>query len=228
MSALPTHGSVRRIALINPNTSAATTAQMVEIARAAADPGIEIVGLTAPFGVPLITDPESLSTAGDAVLSIPDTAFEGMSGVIVAAFGDPGADALGARLSVPVLGIAEASMRAASDVGRFSVVTTTPLLADNIRRRAMHLGLGSHLMSVRTTKGDPALLMADEAALRAALAALIDITVAEDGAEAIVIGGGPLAVVARTLAARSPVPLIEPVPIATRVLMARLAPPHRA
>lgn len=218
----------RRIALINPNTSAATTARMVEIARDAAEPGIEIVGITAPFGAPLITNPEALSTAGEAVLSIPDTAFEGMSGVVVAAFGDPGADALGQRLRIPVIGIAEASMRAAADVGRFSVVTTTPLLADNIRRRAAHLGLGDRLASVRTTVDDPALLMADEAALRAALAALIDLAVIEDGAEAIIIGGGPLAVVARALAARSPVPLIEPVPIAARVLIARLAPPHRA
>jgi allantoin racemase len=220
--------SLRHIALINPNTSAATTARMVEISRAAAEPGIEIVGITAPFGAPLITHPDALSTAGDAVLSVPDTAFEGMSGVIVAAFGDPGADALGQRLSVPVIGIVEASMRAAADVGRFSVVTTTPLLADNIRRRAAQLGLGDRLASVRTTEQDPVLLMSDETSLRAALAALIDVAIAADRAEAIIIGGGPLAVVARALAARSPVPLIEPVPAATRALIARLAPPHRA
>jgi allantoin racemase len=217
-----------RIALINPNTSVATTARMVEIARAAAEPGIEIVGITAPYGAPLITNPEALSTAGDAVLSLPDTAFDGMAGVIVAAFGDPGAEALRQRLSVPVIGIAEASMRAASEVGRFSVVTTTPLLADNIRRRAAHLGLGDRLASVRTTDDDPASLMTDETALRAALAALIDVAVTEDGAEAVIIGGGPLAVVARVLAARSPVPLIEPVPAATRGLIARLVPAHRA
>jgi len=228
MSTLPTHETIRRIALINPNTSTATTARIAEIARAAAVPGIEIVGLTAPYGAPLITNPDEFSTAGDAVLSMPDAAFEGISGVIVAAFGDPGADALGERLRVPVIGIAEASMRAAADVGRFSVVTTISLLADRMRQRAAHLGLGSHLMSVRTTEGDPALLMADETALQAALAALIDIAVAEDGAEAIVIGGGPLAVAAQALAAYSPVPLIEPVPIATRAVIARLAQPHRA
>jgi allantoin racemase len=220
--------SLRRIALINPNTSAATTARMVEISGSAAEPGIEIVGITAPFGAPLITNPDALSVAGDAVLSIPDAALEGMSGVIVAAFGDPGADALGRRLSVPVIGIAEASMRAAADVGRFSVVTTTPLLADKIRQRAAHLGLGDRLASVRTTEQDPALLMSDETSLRAALAALIDVAITADGAEAIIIGGGPLAVVARALAARSPVPLIEPVPAATRALIARLAPLHRA
>jgi allantoin racemase len=228
MTLAPAHEPLRRIALINPNTSAATTARMVEIARGAAGPGVEIVGLTAPFGAPLITTPDALSTAGDAVLSIPDAAFDDVSGVIVAAFGDPGADGLARRLHVPVIGIAEASMRAAADVGRFSVVTTTPLLADTIRQRAAILGLGDHLASVRTSVDDPAKLMSDETALRAALAALIDVAVTEDGARAIIIGGGPLAVVARALAACAPVPLIEPVPIATRAIIERLALSHRA
>ncbi len=228
MSTAQAHEPVRRIALINPNTNTATTTRMVEIARGAANPGFDIAGLTASFGVPLIANPDALSKAGEAVLSFPDAAFAGISGVIIAAFGDPGADTLGRRLSVPVIGIAEASMRAAAEVGRFSVVTTTPLLADSIRQRAAHLGLGDRLASIRTTEHDPALLMSDEAALRAALAVLIDVAVAKDGAEAVIIGGGPLAVVARTLAAHASVPLIEPVPIAVRTLIARLAPPRRA
>jgi Asp/Glu/hydantoin racemase len=42
-----------------------------------------------------------------------------------------------------------------------------------------------------------------------------------DDAEALVIGGGPLAVVARRLAQRIPVPVVEPVPAAARLVMAR-------
>jgi len=219
MSTLPMFEPIRRIALINPNTSAATTGRMVEIAQAAGGPGIDIVGLTAPFGVPLITNPEALATAGDAVLSIPDAAFEDMSAVIVAAYGDPGADTLAERLDIPVIGIAAASMQAAAHVGRFSIVTTTPLLVESIRQRAVQLGLVDHLASVRTTGGNAAKLMSDETALRAALAELIDVAVTEDGAEAIIIGGGPLAAVARALSAHSPVPLMEPVPIAVHAVM---------
>jgi len=197
---------------------------MVAIAAAAAGAEVEIVGLTAPFGAPLITSVDALHVARDAVLSIPEADFEGVAGVIVAAFGDPGADELARRLAVPVIGIAEASMRAAAKFGRFSVVTTTPLLAVSIRERAVILGVGDRLASVRTSEEDPATLTANEPALRAALGALIDVAVAEDGAQAVIIGGGPLASAARALAAISPVPLIEPVPIAIRTIIERLAP----
>jgi Asp/Glu/hydantoin racemase len=215
-------GRKRFIALLNPNTSAATTARMVEIAQAVSTPAFEIVGLTAPFGAPLITDPNALATARQAVLSLPRETFAGFDGVIVAAFGDPGADELSRRLDVPVIGIAAASMQAAATFGRFSVVTTTPLLAASIRSRATALGLGEALVSVRTTPGDPAALMSDPDRLRDALAVLIDEAVAEDGAAAVIIGGGPLAVVARALAQTAPVPLIEPVPVATEAIIARL------
>lgn len=211
-----------RIALVNPNTSAATTARMVAIAAAAAGGEADIVGITAPSGAPLITSVDALDVARDAVLTIPYAEFERVAGVIVAAFGDPGADELARRLAVPVIGIAEASMRAAARFGCFSIVTTTPLLAMSIRERAVFLGLGDRLASVRTSDEDPATLTADEPALRAALRALIDVAVAEDGAQAVIIGGGPLASAARVLATVSPVPLIEPVPIAARTIIERL------
>jgi allantoin racemase len=73
-----------------------------------------------------------------------------------------------------------------------------------------------------TTSGDPAALTADPPALEAALAACVDEAIREGGAEAIVIGGGPLAVAARALMATSPVPLVEPVPAAVRLSLARV------
>jgi allantoin racemase len=42
-----------RIALVNPNTSAESTASFAAIARAAASPGTEIVPLTGAFGARL-------------------------------------------------------------------------------------------------------------------------------------------------------------------------------
>ena len=51
-----------------------------------------------------------------------------------------------------------------------------------------------------------------EAALLAACEQAVDL----DGAQAIVIGGGPLARAARALARRLPVPVIDPVQAAVR------------
>jgi Asp/Glu/hydantoin racemase len=76
------------------------------------------------------------------------------------------------------------------------------------------------------TRGEPAALMADPAALRAALHAACLAAIAESGADALVIGGGPLAVAARALAGAVPVPLIEPVPAAVRLSIARLKEPR--
>jgi Asp/Glu/hydantoin racemase len=65
--------------------------------------------------------------------------------------------------------------------------------------------------------------MADADRVVAALDALIRQAVERDGAEAVVVGGGPLADAARALAASSPVPLVEAVPAAVRRMAALLA-----
>jgi len=203
-----------RIVLINPNTDAATTDAMLSIACAAA-PDAEIVGVTAPFGVPLIATPDELRVAEDAVRAVIETlAPASADGIIIAAFGDPGLAAARKRLPAPVVGIAEAGLRAASAIGRFSVVTTTPALAPAIRRLAEGYGCGHNLASVRLTDGDPANVMRDRERLVQALEAGCRLAIEADGAEAIVIGGGPLAVAARELAMRLPVPIVEPLPCA--------------
>ena len=70
--------------------------------------------------------------------------------MIVAAFGDPGADRLAMRLSHPVIGIGEAAIRAAGRNGRrFAIVTTTPRLEASIRTRVDELGYRGSLASLR-------------------------------------------------------------------------------
>ena len=204
------------VLLINPNSSAETTRLMVEIARAAAKT-IAIEGMTAPYGPRLITDEAGLAAAATVVAEIDLPAH--YLGVVVAAFGDPGRDALAERQTVPVVGIAEAGMRAAALNGRrFSVVTTTPDLVQAIERRAAMLGCGRELVSVRLTEAPLQAVMSDPKRLRSALAKAIARAIEEDGAEAVVIGGGPLAAAARSLAGTTPVPLIEPLPAAVAAM----------
>lgn len=204
---------MRSICLINPNTSAATTDLMVELARAAAAPGTSIFGRTARTGPPLIIDPHDLDVAARAVAALAAQIFS--DGVIVAAFGDPGVDELRQSLGVPVVGIGEAAVRAAAAGGRqFSIVTTTPLLEGSIRAKVAAHGFASQLASIRISQQDPVSLTGDPVALQAVLHRLADRCVAEDGADAIVIGGGPLAAAARAIAHLADVPIIEPVPAA--------------
>lgn len=213
-----------RLLLVNPNTSAETTAAMVAIAAEAAPAGVRIEGATARFGAPLITDEASLSLATEAVAALVGTeATEGFDGVIVAAFGDPGLAALRASLRVSVTGIAEAGMAEAAAIGPFAVVTTTPALSAAIARAASMYGHGEQFRGVCLTEGDPHAVMADPARLVAALAASCVEAIRENGAAAIVIGGGPLAVAARALRHAVPAAIVEPVPAAVRLAVERAA-----
>ncbi len=202
------------VTLVNPNTSARTTTEMVRIARAAC-PALQVSGLTAPFGADLITNAAQLDEAARAVAALLP-ALRDSDAVIVAAFGDPGCAALRARLACPVIGLAEAAMAEAAAGGRrFAVVTTTPDLVGPIAGRAAAYGHAG-FAGTWITPGDPVGIMADEGALIAALDAECRRAIADGGAEAIVIGGGPLARAAEALAGSVGVPLIAPVPAAMR------------
>jgi allantoin racemase len=212
-----------RLVLINPNTNAVTTTLMVGIARESAPPDVRIDGLTVRQGVPLITNPDMLRKAAWAVTdTLAATDIAGAAGVIVAAFGDPGLMQARASCRCPVTGIAEAGMAEAVQGGRrFAVVTTTPELSGSIASTAATYGHAPHFAGVVLTEGDPAQLMADPGRLTEALHAACRRAIDERGAEAIVIGGGPLARAARTLAALLSCPVIEPVPAAVRLAIRR-------
>ncbi len=108
---------------------------MVGIAREAM-PEAEIDGMSAPFGVPLITGPTELSIAHEAVLALVAARPPfGYHGLIVAAFGDPAVEDLRRSVAIPVTGIAEAGMTEAAAYGDFAVVTTTGTSSRPSRRR---------------------------------------------------------------------------------------------
>ncbi|HVB68644.1 MAG TPA: aspartate/glutamate racemase family protein [Acetobacteraceae bacterium] len=213
-----------RIVLINPNTSAATTAMMVGIAQAAAPPGVGIIGATARRGVPMILEAAELAAAAAEVVEIGLRHADSADGIVIGAFGDPGLVALRRRTTVPVAGLCEAAMREAAAGGRrFGVATVTPGLAGPIAARARDLGLAHLYAGIRLTPEPPAALAADPPALEAALAAAVELCIRRDGAAAVVIGGGPLGAAARALAERWEVPVIAPVPAALRALLRAFA-----
>lgn len=214
-------GQAPRILLINPNTSSATTAMMVALAQAEAGDRMAVEGATAASGVPMILDEAALAASADQVVAI-GTGAAGTAGIIVGAFGDPGLQTLRGNVAVPVVGLCEAGMLEAAAGGRrFGVATTTPDLAAAIEARAWNLGLGPLYAGIRLTSGDPVALVDDPDRLEQALADAVALVVERDGAEAVVIGGGPLGWAASALERRFAVPVIGPVPAAIR-RMARL------
>jgi allantoin racemase len=213
-----------KILLINPNTSAATTEMMVRIAAAVMPPGFSVVGATAKNGPTMIINKPELDASEAEVFDCWRQAGAGCDGVIVGAFGDPGIALVRADTALPACGLCEASMLEAAGSGRrFGVATVTPDLQQSIAAIAVRLGLGAAYTGIRLTEGPPRALAADPAKLEAALALAVSACIERDGAQAVIIGGGPLGQAAVQLAGRFSVPVIAPIESAARKLVAMIA-----
>lgn len=207
--------------LINPNSSQATTEMMVAIAQAEAGDRARIRGIAARRGPSMIVTPEALAASAAEVVTLGIEAI-GVDGIIISAFGDPGLDELKQRMAVPVVGICEASMLEAAEGGRrFAVATTTPELAAAIDAKGA--AFAPLYTGVRLTAGDPFALVADPERLAEALAQAAAACFERDGADAVIIGGGPLGQAAAALEKRLARPVIGPIPAAVRRLL-RLLP----
>ncbi|WP_024806269.1 aspartate/glutamate racemase family protein [Nocardia sp. BMG51109] len=213
---------MRPLLLINPNTNADTTAAMLRLARGAAPTGVRVEAATAPHGAALIHDTATLAGGATAVAEVAErTDAAAYAGLIVAAFGDPGMAEIRATCPVPVTGIAEAGITEAAAGGRrFAIVTTTPGLVPMVRDLVSGYGHAANFLGVHLTAGDAVDLMSDRPRLERALARACEVAAA-GRAEAVVIGGGPLAEYAGALRARVGIPIIEPVSAAVRLASAR-------
>ncbi len=206
-----------RIRIVNPNTTVAMTAKIAVAARAVAAPGTVIDAATSQSG------PASIEGYFDGALSVPGLLAEiqvgeGADAHVIACFDDTGLDAARSIAAAPVIGIGEAAYHVASLIGgRFSVVTTlarsVPILEQNLART----GLAARCARVRAS-GIPVLALekADPGSL-ARLSAEIDAAIAEDGAEAIVLGCAGMADLAASLSARHGLPVVEGVAAALKL-----------
>lgn len=192
--------------LLNPNSNATTTRAMCDIAARKLSP---ITGWTAPEGSAMLVTELQLDAAARQIEAFqPPSSCEG---IIVAAFGDPGAAALAQRVDCPVIGMGAAAAAAAGKGGRrFAVATTTPHLKRRIDLLMTSHAVEGQYLGSYVTEGDPTLLMKDPARLDALLYIEVQ-RAASDGAEAVIIGGGPLAEAAKRLALHCAPQIINPV-----------------
>jgi Asp/Glu/hydantoin racemase len=202
---------------MNPNSSAETTWRMVTNARRFL-PAVD--GWTAPRGPALLSDPAKLAASAQLVAQAKIPAD--VNGVIISAFGDPGKAALGARLAIPVVGIGESAAMAAAQGGRaYAVVTHTPQLVASINALMRSAAPHGTFLGTFLTQGDPVDLSQDEARLDAGLSEAAYRAHAA-GADAVIIGGGPLGDAAERLRDTLPCTLIAPIPEAAKRLRACL------
>jgi Asp/Glu/hydantoin racemase len=205
------------ILVINPNISDSVTQLIGDEARRAASPGTDITMLTARFGVAYIETRFEALIGAYATAELAAEHSPGHDAVIVAAFGDPGVSGLREALEIPVVGLTEAALASACLLGhRFSIVAISRRITAWYRESVEHNGLIGRLASIRSLDAplrDIGTVQADHAArLRELCATVVD----EDRADVIILGGAPLAGLARTIAGEIPVPVVDGVSSAVR------------
>ena len=207
-----------RIKVINPNTTASMTETIARAARAVAGPGTEIIAATSRHGAVSIEGhyDEAMSILGVAD-EIRDGERDGIDAYVIACFGDPGLLAARELASGPVLGIAEAAMRAATFVATgFSVVTTlerTRVIAEHLVRS---YGMEHHCRAVRAIDLPVLDLENPGSNARALILAECEKAISADKAGAIVLGCAGMADLAQLIEQRLGVPVIDGVAAAVK------------
>jgi Asp/Glu/hydantoin racemase len=206
-----------KLLVVNPNISESVSRLIADEARRAASPGTEITMLTARFGVAYIETRFEALIGAYATAELAAEHHQGHDALIVAAFGDPGVPGLREALDIPVVGLTEAALASACLLGhRFSIVAISRRITAWYRESVEHNGLVGRLASIRSLDEplrDIGTVQADHAAR---LRELCETVVREDGADVIILGGAPLAGLARSIAGQIPVPVVDGVSSAVR------------
>jgi allantoin racemase len=207
-----------KLLLINPNITEAMTASMAAEARRFASAGTEITAVTAAFGTQYVENRVEAAIAGHAVLDALATHMEGHDATIVSAFGDPGLAAAREFADIPIFGIEESALLTAWTLGRrIAIVCLTPRLGRWYQECAEDHGLGGRLVNVRALDVPIPDITQAKDQLRDRLLEECGRAVEEDDAEVIIFGGGPIAGLAREVAALIPVPTLDGVSCAVRL-----------
>lgn len=227
---------MRKLLVINPNTSASVSQLLQTHVQAAAGLHVQVSTATARFGAPYIADEASYAVAAHATLDAWAAALARPAGatatpafepdaVLIGCFGDPGLLALRESSPVPVTGLAEASFIEAARHGRFAVVTGGERWGAMLQRLAQVLGHAPVLAGIHTVAPTGAQLAADPAAARILLAQACRDAVRQLGAQAVIVGGAGLAGMAASIQPTVDVPLIDSVLAGAHWALRSHAPP---
>lgn len=213
-----------RLLVVNPNTTASMTETIDAAARQAAAPQTDVKAVTSAMG------PVSIEGFYDEAFAVPGLLAEiaagekaGAQAAIIACFDDTGLDAARAMAGIPVLGICESALSLAAMVAkRFTVVTTMERSRVPIEELVDRYGMGRKA-HVRAANISVLSLEDPNSGARDKLRSEITRAIAEDNAEAIVLGCAGMADLARTLQAEFGMPVIDGVGAAVKQAEALVA-----
>jgi allantoin racemase len=200
-----------RIQIINPNTTASFTALNLDAGRSAAGPGTEIVARQPGAGTPSVEShvDEAVATLG-IIEAVQAGEADGVDGHVIACFGDTGLGAAREAARGPVVGMTEAALYAAALIAPLFAIITLPRRTRVFAERALwHAGLERRCPRIRAIEVD--VLHCEDETERVFDAFVVEAlrAIAEDHAEAIILGCAGLGPLLAPLTQRLRVPVIE-------------------
>jgi Asp/Glu/hydantoin racemase len=179
-----------RILLVNGNSSQSVTDRMVTLAESAA-PQLEFLPCTPQGGPAYVSTPADFALSAQKVIETIASASRDSEpdGCIIACFGEPGLLEARRRFNFPIVGMAEASMLTAMQMGGNFVIVTLgehwpAMLYDSVKA----YGVERRCISIELVEGTPIELMGNPK--RAA--ELVTAVAKKCGAPIIIVGGAAL------------------------------------
>lgn len=210
-----------KIAVVNPNSTAAMGARIAATARAMAQAGTLVEVFNAAVG------PASIEGFVDEAMAVPhmlqamgqaQARDPAIAGHVIACFDDTGLDAARALLDAPVVGIGEAAFHIASLLApRFTVVTTLSRSVVAIEHNLHKYGLATRCARVRAAEVPVLALDQPGSAARERISVEIAAALREDRAEAIVLGCAGMTDLAAALSQEHGVPVVDGVACAVKL-----------
>jgi Asp/Glu/hydantoin racemase len=196
-----------RILLVNGNSSQAVTDRLVGLATATA-PQLEFLPCT-PQGGPLyVSSPADVALAAGKVVETIALAIrdEEPDGCIIACFGEPGLLEARQRFDFPIVGMAEASMLTAMQLGgNFAILTLGELWPAMLRDLVKLYGVQDRCISIELIEGTPFELMANPQQSARSVTAAAE----KCGAHIVIIGGAALTGLASTIGTLPKILLVD-------------------
>jgi allantoin racemase len=209
-----------KILVLNPNTSSIVTQKIAAVVHKIARPETEAVVMSIPHG------PESLESFYDEARATPyslevvkQANEEGYDAVVLAAFCDPGIEALKEISAIPVFGLEEASFSVALMLGnKFGILTEKKHKEAVKAREVRKHGLESRFASVRALNMGVVEIATDPQKVKETGIAVARRMIDEDGAEVIIMGCASMAGYSQELQEILKVPIIDPVAVTLKMV----------
>lgn len=212
---------MRRVLIINPNSTESCTAAIDRAAEPFRAEGLEIVAETVTAGPVSIASMADHARAQGPLIDHISSRNDPADALVIACFSDPALPAAKEVSERPCFGLGEAGMLAAMQRGmRFGIVALAEASVERQQRRVAELGLGARYAGSRAVSlSVPELTDAGRtiAAMGDAGRMLVD----RDGADVIVMGCAGMADYRDALADAVGVPVVEPTQAAIASAVAR-------